>query len=104
MLHRLKRLSCVMLCMVLMLQLAQPAMAYRQSGDSAEASSPEEIVLTDAEGNRVSNDEDWAETNPYGAFAFDVTAADVKEGDDTVVTVSSPSLASTALVSKAKAP
>ena len=44
---------------------------------------PEEIVLTDAEGNRVSNDEDWAETYPYGAFAFDTTAADVNEGDDT---------------------
>ncbi|MBQ3404787.1 MAG: hypothetical protein IJG63_05170 [Oscillospiraceae bacterium] len=87
MIHRLKRLSCIVLCMVLMLQLAQPALAYRRSGDGADAASPEEIVLTDAEGNEVRNDEEWTETYPYGAFAFDVTAADVNEGDDTVVTV-----------------
>ena len=86
--RHLKRLPCVILSLLLMFQLAQPAFAWQQKDEpAAKPSTSQEVVLTDAEGNEVRTDDSWNETYPYGAFAFDKTAADVQEGDDTVITV-----------------
>ena len=72
---------------ILMIIQTVPAAAWSETAaDPAEGSS-DNLVLTDAEGNATEVDESWKETYPYGAFAFDVTAAGAKEGEDTVVTV-----------------
>ena len=93
----------------LLFQPVEPALAYWQANNgvaaaSQAAASQNDIVLTDAEGKQTRVDDSWAETFPYGAFAFDTSAVDAKEGDDTVTTVSSPSFTSAAVTSKAKAP
>ena len=87
MIHRCKKYVCVLLSLVLMLQLVQPALAVWQEESQTAAASPEDVVLTDKDGNQTRPDKSWEEVYPYGAFAFDVNAAGVKEGEDAVVTV-----------------
>ncbi|MBQ3405443.1 MAG: hypothetical protein IJG63_08525, partial [Oscillospiraceae bacterium] len=87
MIQRLKKSLCVLLSVVFMLQLAQPALAVLQRDAQPDAASPEDVVLTDAEGNETHADKSWEEIYPYGAFAFDLNAAGVKEGEDAVITV-----------------
>jgi len=87
MIHRCKKFVCVLLSLVLMLQLVQPALAVWQEESQTAAASPEDVVLTDKDGNQTRPDKSWEEVYPYGAFAFDVNAAGVKEGEDAVVTV-----------------
>ena len=84
----LSKALALILCVLMTFQVIQPAMAYMDEGGAATlAESEETFSITDAEGNKTEVDETWNEEYPYGAFAFDTTAADVNEGDDTVVTV-----------------
>ena len=85
--HPIQRALCLLLCLILTLQLAEPAAAVWQEDAPTPAQSESPVVLRDSAGNEVTPDESWEEVYPYGAFGFDVTAADAREGDDTVVTV-----------------
>ena len=76
-----------LLTFLMLFETAQPALAYLVPDAASAAVTAEELTLRDAEGNEETVDETWEEAYPYGAFAFDVTAVDAQEGDDTVVTV-----------------
>ncbi|MBQ5514355.1 MAG: hypothetical protein IIT84_01575, partial [Oscillospiraceae bacterium] len=82
------KILSMLLSFLMLFQVAQPALAYRDA-DGAETASQaaEEIVLVDSEGNTTEIDESWDEAYPFGAFSFNVTAVEASEGDDTVVTV-----------------
>ena len=84
----LVKILSMLLSFLMMFQVAQPALAYRdENGAETAAEAAEPVVLVDEEGNETEVDDTWNETYPFGAFAFDTTAADVNEGDDTVITV-----------------
>ena len=85
--YSVKRILCILLCLVIVFQLAEPVFAVRQENAPTSAQAETPVMLEDAEGNAIVPDESWEETYPYGAFGFDTAAADVKEGEDTVITV-----------------
>ncbi len=85
--YSFKRTLSLLLCLVLVFQLAEPVFGVWQAEAPTAAQAEAPVVLKDAAGNEVEPDESWEEVYPYGAFGFDVTAADVSEGEDTVVKV-----------------
>ena len=85
--QNIRRTLSLLLCLVLMFQLAEPTLAVWQEDAPTAAQAESPVVLRDAQGNEAEADESWEEVYPYGAFGFDVTAADAKEGEDTVVTL-----------------
>lgn len=87
--QKLKRLLSVLLALSLILSVL-PAQVLAAEDPPATAAEPAEgrppEVLQTAEGD-ISVDDSWDEVYPFGAFAFDTAAAEVGEGEDTVVTV-----------------
>ncbi len=79
----LTKLISVTLSLIMVFSTVQPALAYYTGNAAAD----EALTLTDEDGTAVRVSELWDETYPFGAFAFDVTALGMAEGEDAVVTV-----------------
>jgi hypothetical protein len=77
------RILSVTLSLIMAFSTVQPALGY-YAGDAA---ADDGLTLTDENGNAAKVSELWDETYPFGAFAFDVTALGMAEGEDAVVTV-----------------
>lgn len=79
-----KRLLSAGLAILILFQVSGSALAYVVAGEST---APTSLTYTDAEGNTQTVDENWAESFPYGAFAFETSGMAVKEGESGVIKV-----------------
>lgn len=79
-----KRLLSAGLAILILFQVSGSALAYVVAGEST---APTSLTYTDADGNTQTVDENWAESFPYGAFAFETSGLAVKEGESGVIKV-----------------
>lgn len=79
-----KRLLSVGLAVLILFQVSGNALAYVVAD---QPTAPTSLTYTDAEGNTQAVDESWAESFPYGAFAFETSGLAVKEGESGVIRV-----------------
>ena len=71
------RILSVTLSLIMAFSTVQPALGYYAGGAAAD----DGLTLTDENGNAAKVSELWDETYPFGAFAFDVTALGMAEGE-----------------------
>ena len=79
-----KRLLSVGLAVLILFQVSGNALAYVVAD---QPTAPTSLTYTDAEGNTQAVDESWAESFPYGAFAFETSGLAVREGESGVIRV-----------------